>query len=205
MDDIRYIDLDPDEIMHWKYIKREKLANGKWRYYYDQSEVDKTNKMAKDAYYDKSKAEYVYANAASIEERKRRSASNMLNNDNAAPEIQKKYAREWLAADLDKQIAKQKLDRAENWAKFTAKTARKLNVTTLPARLISKGVVAIANLLTGGNKNKSMETMANVKARGTNKKRIANNYKNQLVERVKANSTTKRKTSTAKKTAYRNG
>ena len=25
---------DPDELQHWKYIKREKV-NGKWRYYYD--------------------------------------------------------------------------------------------------------------------------------------------------------------------------
>lgn len=32
---IAYIDLDEGELMHWKYIKRVKLANGKWRYYYD--------------------------------------------------------------------------------------------------------------------------------------------------------------------------
>jgi hypothetical protein len=31
---IAYIDLDEDEIMHWKYIKKEKVG-GKWRYYYD--------------------------------------------------------------------------------------------------------------------------------------------------------------------------
>lgn len=24
-----------DELVHWKYIKREKMPNGKWRYYYD--------------------------------------------------------------------------------------------------------------------------------------------------------------------------
>jgi SOS response regulatory protein OraA/RecX len=33
--DIRYVDLDEDELFHWKYVKRVKLANGKWRYYYD--------------------------------------------------------------------------------------------------------------------------------------------------------------------------
>lgn len=32
---IAYIDLDDGELMHWKYIKRVKLPNGKWRYYYD--------------------------------------------------------------------------------------------------------------------------------------------------------------------------
>lgn len=34
-DTIAYIDLDEDEIMHWKYIKKERRPNGKWRYYYD--------------------------------------------------------------------------------------------------------------------------------------------------------------------------
>lgn len=31
---IRYVDLNQDEMMHYKYIKREKLPNGKYRYYY---------------------------------------------------------------------------------------------------------------------------------------------------------------------------
>lgn len=38
---IDYIDLDEGEMMHWKYIKREKLPNGKWRYYYKDDEYDK--------------------------------------------------------------------------------------------------------------------------------------------------------------------
>lgn len=28
-----------DELYHWKYVKREKQANGKWRYYYDTDEL----------------------------------------------------------------------------------------------------------------------------------------------------------------------
>ena len=31
----RNIELADDELMHWKYIKRVKLPNGKYRYYYD--------------------------------------------------------------------------------------------------------------------------------------------------------------------------
>lgn len=33
--DIAYIDLDEGEMMHWKYLRRERAANGKWRYYYE--------------------------------------------------------------------------------------------------------------------------------------------------------------------------
>lgn len=40
-DNTAYIDLDEGELMHWKYIKREKLPNGKWRYYYDKDALKK--------------------------------------------------------------------------------------------------------------------------------------------------------------------
>lgn len=32
---VAYVDLDEGELMHWKYIKKTKRPNGKWRYYYD--------------------------------------------------------------------------------------------------------------------------------------------------------------------------
>lgn len=40
-DDVAYIDLDAGELMHWKYIKRVKLPNGKYRYYYDIGQDDR--------------------------------------------------------------------------------------------------------------------------------------------------------------------
>ena len=43
-------EMSDDELMHWKYIKREKV-NGKWRYYYKDDKLDEANKsyeMAKD-------------------------------------------------------------------------------------------------------------------------------------------------------------
>lgn len=30
-----------DELYHWKYVRKEKLPNGKWKYYYKTSAVDK--------------------------------------------------------------------------------------------------------------------------------------------------------------------
>lgn len=43
-----YVDVGDDEIFHWKYIKREKLPNGKWRYYYDWDELKKDAKEGVD-------------------------------------------------------------------------------------------------------------------------------------------------------------
>ena len=36
---LAYVDLDEGELAHFKYIKREKLPNGKWRYYYDAEQM----------------------------------------------------------------------------------------------------------------------------------------------------------------------
>lgn len=41
---LAYIDLNEGELMHWKYIKREKLPNGKWRYYYDKDALKNDSK-----------------------------------------------------------------------------------------------------------------------------------------------------------------
>jgi hypothetical protein len=38
-----------DGIQHWKYIKREKMPNGKWRYYYKNDELDKLENAKLDA------------------------------------------------------------------------------------------------------------------------------------------------------------
>lgn len=38
-----------DELKHWKYIKKKKV-NGKWRYFYDQGEVDKYKNQQKQQY-----------------------------------------------------------------------------------------------------------------------------------------------------------
>lgn len=40
----RDLDNASDELRHWKYIKREKGKNGKWRYIYNDSELKKYNK-----------------------------------------------------------------------------------------------------------------------------------------------------------------
>lgn len=32
---------DSNELTHWKYIKREKGSNGKWKYYYDKESLQK--------------------------------------------------------------------------------------------------------------------------------------------------------------------
>lgn len=53
-----YIDLEENEIMHWKYVKREKLSNGKWRYYYDADQLKDDLGFDERDRYKKIKSEY---------------------------------------------------------------------------------------------------------------------------------------------------
>jgi hypothetical protein len=49
----QFHELPDNTLMHWKYIKREKV-NGKWKYYYDLGETQKKNyEQAKKDYYSK--------------------------------------------------------------------------------------------------------------------------------------------------------
>lgn len=207
-DNIAYIDLDPDEIMHWKYIKREKLANGKYRYYYDQSSLDTKKKATNDAQAERNAAkdDYEFAkNKLDLIETHTGKAYVYGHRNGMTIPIVTGAPGEKLIAQIEKDAAKKEYKEASVKAtKLTAKYATE-KVIGLPLRAISKGFVALANLFSGANKNKGMETAANVKARGTNKKRIGNNYKNYLEERTKIKSTTKRRQSTAKKTVNRRG
>lgn len=43
-----YIPVSSEELYHWKYIKREKLSNGKYRYYYRDDKYEELH----DKYFD---------------------------------------------------------------------------------------------------------------------------------------------------------
>lgn len=54
---LAYVDLDEGELVHFKYLKKEKLANGKWRYYYDAEQMksdfkNATGLSAREKYHD---------------------------------------------------------------------------------------------------------------------------------------------------------
>ena len=51
-----------DELYHWKYIKREKQANGKWKYYYDTDQLkNDVKKVVSDPIGTKAKKTYQQA------------------------------------------------------------------------------------------------------------------------------------------------
>lgn len=183
-----YIDLDSDEIMHWKYIKREKLANGKYRYYYDQSGLDlqeqsalKAEQEVDNAYrrVDEAKSKLDIATSAMQKARSNGNRKIPLNQVNAMRlKVNEAYA--------DLKIAEIKLDETKQSASKTISKYSKERLISLPARAISKGIVSIVNLFS--KSNKSTETMADLVKKNRNEKRINRNYKNVLglTERPKA-------------------
>ena len=118
---IRYVDLDEDEMMHWKYIKRVKLSNGKYRYYYDESVLTESVK----------KAEAMNARAAAAI-KQAAAAYTAKPTAQAKQKVFAAYRHQQYTQDLVKRVTKE---------------YEKKKIASFPARIISKGIVAVANWL----------------------------------------------------------
>lgn len=161
---IRYIDLDEDEMMHWKYIKRVKLPNGKYRYYYDESELKKYENEVKQA---RSKQLNAALRTAIAEEKYSKTSSALVkavSKHNAAldaDDIKSTYHEEVKARQAD-DAASSELYRAKRDGKQADKLVERATkkyqtkkITSFAERTISKGIVAIANWLSNlGSKKK---------------------------------------------------
>lgn len=78
-----------DELMHWKYIKKERV-NGKWKYYYDPHDL-----FSKDINGSNDKAQYsVWANK-NKENNRKNDARSYLYNDSKIKIYRKKFKRDF--------------------------------------------------------------------------------------------------------------
>lgn len=164
---ISYIDLDEDEIMHWKYIKREKLSNGKYRYYYDESELNKSSKDVQKAYEESARLAIKSVQAQNELDRANKDLNNAFesmeygrrNGDSFEERIDKtkQYANAQ-ANYKDKfdslQNIKVNHDQAIAKADALQKKYNMKKIVSFPERVLSKGIVMIANLLSGFGKKK---------------------------------------------------
>ena len=121
---LAYVDLEPDEAMHWKYVKREKLSNGKYRYYYDQSELDAAKAEMDKAAKTLSDSEKI---DAKLEAGKNGLFGPMLESFTTSKEY------------------KDMMSNFRDTAKRTAEKYQKLKVSSFVERTISKGFVKVAN------------------------------------------------------------
>lgn len=158
---ISYIDLSEDEIVHWKYIKRTKMSNGKWRYYYDES-----NLTSQKAEADKATAEAWRNKSAMISAQKSYGAAQTAKiiaatrYDNLRKSGTAKYSEVRAAkdaynvADHKDKVARIKASAAKTKYNSSAERAEKLvkkyerkKLISLPRRTISSGIVAVNNWL----------------------------------------------------------
>lgn len=138
---IYYIDLDEDEMMHWKYIKREKLPNGKYRYYYDQSELDRYKEEAVKKSYKAYVDEDAYAESKAAYEKANKKATNQYG--------QIALTKEVLDAGKKYTEAMKRHSLSSREAQLAVHNYKAKKIKTFAARTISKGIVAIANLFSG--------------------------------------------------------
>lgn len=133
-DDIYYVDLAEDEMVHFKYIKREKLPNGRYRYYYSQSELDKLKATA-----DRKQA------AASAAEASYKDSLNRAGQPGST-----------IGHKVNTALKYQSMTIRQRAAEKAVKKYNRKKIISFPARAISKGVVAVANFVSGlfGKKKK---------------------------------------------------
>lgn len=129
-----------DGIRHFKYIKREKLPNGKWKYYYKDGEYYD----AKNAYNTARSNANVYTNQAAAQRQKYNAQRAKYMKDGKINTIEK-YSLNRTNSKINK-AGNKALD-----AKLARKNAginyAKTAVRTAPRRLVSKGIAAVANAL----------------------------------------------------------
>lgn len=139
--DIRYIDLNPDVLVHWKYIKRVKLPSGKYRYYYDNSYLKKQEEKIKDYQLESFKNSAEVVNAED-DMRRAMSTSN---------------TKEYLKAYAERNAARYRAETASKAANKAIKKYGAMKVTSIAAKTIAKGLNVVSNLLYklfGKNKKK---------------------------------------------------
>ena len=135
-----------DALMHWKYIKKERV-NGKWRYYYDDSEYQ----SAKDNH-ERTTAEYERAkNLLQTTKATRDSVYEKANADGKINFVEKS------AINLaDKSLSTVEASTKDVGAKAVASGKTYLGATLkhVTAGTIAKGVAAIKNLFGSSEKTR---------------------------------------------------
>lgn len=156
-DDIAYIDLNEDEICHWKYIKREKLPNGKYRYYYDQSELDQYKMIA-----DKTAADYKKASGRAYDAKVAENEAKTAWKNARKGTAKTKSGLAYESAKKQRKSAEKQADSAREVAEKAKSVYEKKRVSSFPARTIAKGAVKVANFFSGANKKTKKKTKVKV-------------------------------------------
>jgi hypothetical protein len=156
-----------EELSHWKYIKKKKLPDGTYKYYYKQSELDR---MKSDIDKNNEKELKYIVGATNAESDKNIAAERM---DEYAALYQKtgdyKYLDAYSISKSEYESNKDEENAYRNQAKRTEEKGRKMverykakKVKTFVERTISKGIVAVANFISKLsrklNKKKRKET-----------------------------------------------
>lgn len=166
---VAYIDLDDGEFAHWQYIKRQKLPNGKWRYYYDDSNLERQKQEANQA-----ESQILPNRAAMIQAQKAYGSAQTAkivaaNRYNSLVDSGKaKYSEVRAAKDAyntasykdgtakrHAAAATRKYNNSVERAKKLIKSYERKQIISFPRRAISVGIVAAANWI---NDNRPVRT-----------------------------------------------
>lgn len=166
---IAYVDLAEGELFHWKYIKRAKLSNGKWRYYYDDSnltmqkrEIEQAESKVLQNRSNMVNAQKTYGDAQTAKLVASNRYNNLANNDKAkysevkaAKDAYNVAAHKNKTAKIHALSVTNKYNASVKLAEKLVKSYERKKIVSFPRRAISKGVVAAANWINGNRSGKT--------------------------------------------------
>lgn len=140
--------ISESDVRHWKYVKREK-RNGRWVYYYNDSEYSNSKKAYESAKKNKINQELrTYAREDQMRKAGKEYRKKYANS--WGPSISKEHSRAFdKAANAQTAYIKQanKLAAAERKYEKTRKKYQKVSLKTLPRRTIATGAAKVMNIL----------------------------------------------------------
>ena len=169
---IVYIDLDEGELAHYKYIKRTKLPNGKWRYYYDESELtklkynsDQSERRVKQNYTNMINAQKAYGKAqesmiiATTRYKKLRDSGKAKYSEvRAAKDAYNTASHNEKTAKRQAATATRKYNSSVERTEKLVKKYELKKIVSFPRRAVSVGIVAAANWINDNRPVKNKKT-----------------------------------------------
>lgn len=148
-------ELSDDELMHWKYIEKRKLPNGKWRYIYHNPELDNLERNRNISKLEADRANEAY-NLAQRETKEAldnvESAKTEVENSKGWKQFvradEKRFTakREYRKTKKNEAAAKKQKVAADNKFKVANKKYNQKKISTFAARTIEKGAAKVMNL-----------------------------------------------------------
>lgn len=138
-------DIDQNELMHFKYIKREKTSDGHWRYYYDDRYLKEAKSIADNARTDSLKESANAINARDNARRAMKRAKNLYRSSNS--KTYNKAVNDYFNSKKKESAASYRAEKYSEVSNKYIKKYKSMKLFSTPAKTLTKGLNAVSKFM----------------------------------------------------------